>query len=130
MQTLDSLMQLEQADTESESRTALQALIDAGSWNLEGATGRAMMDALDSGLCILPSAWKDGVSRPLDETTLEQHRDLLRPVIRDAYGNIIPFREMVKPGSLGTIEYARRLRPDLWPQKAVKKRPSLKEPTL
>lgn len=60
---------------------ALQSLINSGAaWNLEGSVGRAAMDALRSGACMLPK-------KPL----------------RDYYGNRIPSRDELSPGSTGTF---------------------------
>ena len=59
----------------------LQNLIDTGAaWLMEGSTGRAAMEALKSGVCMLPK---------------ESHRD--------AYGNRIPSRDEVKPGTAGSF---------------------------
>ncbi len=58
----------------------LQQLIDTGmAWNMEGAFGRAAMDALNSGACFLPTSPK-----------------------RDYYGNVVPSRYMVKSGTKGS----------------------------
>lgn len=58
----------------------IQYLIDSGAaWKMEGAIGRAAMDALRSGACYLANV-----------------------SYRDAYGNKIPSRGMVKPGTTGS----------------------------
>lgn len=60
----------------------LQKMIDTGDvWYLEGAMGRAAMDALRSGACWLPE---------------ESYRDY--------YGNGIPSRNELEPGTTGTLE--------------------------
>ena len=62
---------------------ALQAMIDAGSWSFQGSMGRAMMDAIEDGRCILgPNG------------------------ARDYWGNYIPSRFEVEPGTMGSIGYA------------------------
>ena len=61
----------------------LQALIDSGAaWRLEGSVGREAMEAIEDGRCVLgPEA-----------TT-------------DTYGNRIPSRDEVEPGTKGSREY-------------------------
>jgi hypothetical protein len=61
----------------------LQGLIDSGAaWQLEGSVGRAAMAAIEEGRCILgPEA------------------------TRDAYGNWVPSRDEVQPGTKGSREY-------------------------
>jgi hypothetical protein len=64
----------------------LQALIDTGSaWSMEGAIGRAAMDALKSGACFLPTSSR-----------------------KDYYGNVVPSRYQVKKGTAGS--YANSVR--------------------
>ncbi len=61
----------------------LQDLINSGdAWHLEGSIGRAAMDCIDSGICILGEAG---------------HRDF--------WGNYVPSRYEVKPGTKGSVEY-------------------------
>jgi hypothetical protein len=58
----------------------LQNWIDSGTaWRLEGSVGRAAMDALESGACMLP---------------LVPHRDY--------WGNRVPARKELKDGTKGT----------------------------
>ena len=58
----------------------LQQLIDTGmAWNMEGAMGRAAMDALDRGACMLPTTSRS-----------------------DYYGNRVPSRFQVKSGTTGS----------------------------
>lgn len=59
---------------------------------LEGSVGRAAMDMIEGGLCILGE---------------EGHRDY--------WGNYVPSRTEVQPGTKGSIEYARNLQPERWP---------------
>lgn len=61
---------------------ALQALINSGTWGLQGSYGRAMMDAIESGYCALG---EEGC--------------------RDYYGNYIPSRHEVESGTKGSIEF-------------------------
>jgi hypothetical protein len=64
----------------------LQSLIDSGTvWSLEGSAGRAAMQALESGACFLP---------------LQRSRDY--------WGNTIPARSDLKPGTKGTLENSAR----------------------
>lgn len=61
----------------------LQDLINSGAaWRLEGSIGRAAMAAIDAGECILG---------PVGH--------------RDAYGNYVPSRYEVIPGTKGSPEY-------------------------
>lgn len=63
----------------------LQDLIDTGmAWRLEGAIGRAAMDAIEAGACVLG---------PVGH--------------RDYWGNYVPSRYEVEPGTKGSAEYAR-----------------------
>jgi hypothetical protein len=65
---------------------ALQRMIDAGAWSFEGSMGRAMMAAIEDGRCILgpDPAW-------------------------DYWGNRIPSRSEIEPGTMGSIGYAARM---------------------
>lgn len=78
MVTLEQVLAAQDGDA-----AGLQALIDAGQWSLEGSMGRAMMRAIEAGVCVLGP----------------------EPA-RDYWGNRIPSRFEVVPGSLGSIEYA------------------------
>ena len=61
---------------------AVQRAINSGMWGLQGSYGRTMMDAINSGRCLLgPNA------------------------ARDAYGSVIPSRDDVKEGTKGTISF-------------------------
>lgn len=87
----------------------LQAGIESGSiWGMEGSVGRAANDALVSGACFLPSAWKDGADRPFNDETIVANMAVLKAPMRDYWGNLIPYREMLKPGSKGTLENSAR----------------------
>jgi hypothetical protein len=68
--------------TEEDEVRALQALVNSGTWGLQGHTGRAMMDAIEAGVVALgPES------------------------ARDYYGNRIPSRTEVEPGTKGSVEY-------------------------
>lgn len=73
--------------TERERR-ALQRGINSGQvWHLEGSVGRAAMRAIENGDCILG------------------------PVAhRDYWGNRVPSRYEVQPGTLGSIGYRQNIR--------------------
>lgn len=65
----------------------LQTLIDNGmAWRLEGSVGRAAMNAIEIGACVLGEVG-----------------------YRDYWGNYIPSRHEVTPGTLGSLEYAEAL---------------------
>jgi hypothetical protein len=69
----------------------LQALIDSGmAWRLEGAVGRAAYAAIEAGYCMLGHA---------------AHKDY--------WGNLVPSRTMVEPGSIGSFEYWQERQDDL-----------------
>jgi hypothetical protein len=61
---------------------AIQRAINGGGWALQGSYGRAMMDAINGGYCLLGE--KDA---------------------RDYWGNHIPSRHQVKEGTKGSFEY-------------------------
>ena len=71
---------------------ALQRRINDGSiWSLEGSAGRAAMDAIDAGLCVLG-----------------------RRSVRDYYGNLVPGRRDVVSGTKGSVSYSRQLQGESW----------------
>lgn len=73
--------------TEEEVVAAYQDLIDTGqAWRLEGSIGRTAMALIESGACILGE---------------EGHHDY--------YGNYVPARDEVEPGTKGSVEYAERM---------------------
>jgi hypothetical protein len=62
----------------------MQRLIDDGSvWHMEGTMGRKAMELLETGQCMLPK---------------KQYKDF--------YGNIIPSRDDVEPGTTGSYKNA------------------------
>lgn len=73
-------------DWEYSAPAAMQRLIDSGTvWSLEGSAGRSAMDALESGVCFLPTTRS-----------------------RDYWGNTIPSRDDLKPGTKGTLQNSAR----------------------
>ena len=62
----------------------MQRLIDDGAvWHMEGAMGRKAMQLLETGQCMLPK---------------KQYKDF--------YGNTIPSRDDVEPGTTGSYQNA------------------------
>ena len=60
----------------------IQAMINSGdAWKLEGSVSRFAMNLLEGGVCMLPKEPK-----------------------RDAYGNTVPSRDMLKGDSKGTYK--------------------------
>lgn len=68
--------------TRLEYYQSLQRVINAGMWSLQGSYGRQMMDAINAGLCMLGE----------------------KPA-RDYWGNRIPARDEVVPGTKGSEKY-------------------------
>lgn len=68
--------------SELEYFKSIQRAINSGMWGLQGSYGRAMMEAISNGYCLL------GKSRA-----------------RDYYGNVIPSRDDVKEGTKGSISF-------------------------
>jgi len=69
----------------------LQRTINSGLWGLQGSYGRAMMDAISAGLCML------GKSEA-----------------RDYYGNHIPSRDQVQAGTKGSYDFVAAERGQDW----------------
>lgn len=68
--------------------TDMQELINKGhAWTLEGSVGREAMRLLEAGACMLPKVPR-----------------------RDAYGNTVPSRDVLKPGTKGTLKNSQ----DFW----------------
>jgi hypothetical protein len=67
---------------EMQEAMAMQRMINDGNWALQGSFGRAMMDAIKGGYCLLG---KNGA--------------------RDYYGNYIPSRDQVEAGTKGSYDY-------------------------
>ena len=70
---------------------ALQRTINSGLWGLQGSYGRAMLDAISAGLCML------GKSEA-----------------RDYYGNHIPSRDQVQAGTKGSYDFVAAERGQDW----------------
>jgi hypothetical protein len=69
--------------TEDDTIACFQSLIDSGNaWRLEGSVGRQAMDLIEEGKCMLGEVGH-----------------------RDYFGNYVPSRFEVEPGSRGSIEY-------------------------
>lgn len=86
MAAFEDFEAMQDEDPETSIR-GLQALVNSGAaWRLEGAVGREAMRAIDDGLVVLGH---------------EGHRD--------AYGNYVPSRTEVEPGTVGSVEYATNL---------------------
>jgi hypothetical protein len=70
------------AETEEDYFLSIQAAINGGAWALQGSYGRAMIDAIKGGQCLLG-----------------------RAACRDYWGNTIPGRDDVKAGSVGSYDF-------------------------
>ena len=82
---------IDNAANELKQAKALQALINAGQWSLEGSMGRAMMRAIEAGHCMLGND----------------------PAC-DYWGSFIPSRSMVVPGTKGSPEYVEARTSKAW----------------
>lgn len=75
------------ATTREEYVAAMQDLINAGTvWRLEGSMGREAMAMIESGECVLGETGH-----------------------HDYWGNYVPSRHEVKPGTKGSLEYQEAL---------------------
>lgn len=84
------MKELYECETRQEEIEALQELIDNGlAWKLEGSIGRAAMDAIQSGECILGSIGH-----------------------QDYWGNYVPSRFEVEAGTKGSTEYQQKMLED------------------
>lgn len=91
---LDDVYTLEEDENVSveDESMALQRAINSGdAWSFQGSYGRAMMDAIEAGRCMLG---KSGA--------------------RDYWGNYIPSRDEVKAGTKGSFEYVVEARGQHW----------------
>ena len=86
MLTLSDINNIETEENVSdvEYYLSIQRAINAGAWSFQGSCGRAMMDAINAGYCML------GTKRA-----------------RDYYGNTIPSRDDVEEGTKGSFNYVR-----------------------
>ena len=70
---------------------SIQRAINAGMWSMQGSYGRAMMEAINEGKCLL------GLK-----------------ATKDYWGNVIPSRLQVKDGTKGSWEYVKQQSGDDW----------------
>lgn len=79
-------------DNEIEFYSELQKAINSGvAWSFQGSYGRSMMDAINSGYCMLGQSSAS-----------------------DYYGNQIPSRDQVKAGTKGSYDYVAQRFGDEW----------------
>lgn len=87
-----AIIENQDIDNEIEYYTELQKAINSGTaWSFQGSYGRTMMAALEAGYCVLG-----------------------REPARDYWGNRIPSRDEVKPGTKGSYEYVADRFGDEW----------------
>jgi len=93
MMTLNDINTIEcdEEATMEEYYMAIQRAINGGMWGLQGSYGRAMMDAISAGLCLL------GHNRATDY-----------------YGNTIPSRDDVQAGTKGSYDFVAEERGQDW----------------
>ena len=78
---------LYECETEEEQIETLQDMINTGlAWKMEGSIGRAAMDAITNGICILGEVGH-----------------------YDCYGNYVPSRTEVEAGTKGSVEYQQKM---------------------
>lgn len=81
--------------TEIDYYLSIQRAINSGSaWSFQGSYGRAMMEAIESGYCMLG-----------------------RSDARDYWGNHIPSRSQVKTGTKGSRAFVRQAMGESWARK-------------
>lgn len=79
---------------EADYYQSMQRAINEGMWSMQGSYGRAMMDAIQSGYCLLG---------------LKAHSDY--------WGNRIPSRLQVEDGTVGSWEYVKQHNGVVWANK-------------
>jgi hypothetical protein len=79
---IDTIEGYDEEATEEDYYFAIQKAINGGAWSMQGSYGRAMMEAITSGHCMLG-----------------------RDQCRDYYGNTIPSRDDVQQGTKGSYKY-------------------------
>ena len=91
--TLDDISNIEgDATSENEYYLSIQRAINSGSaWSFQGSYGRAMMDAIESGACLLGQV-----------------------PARDYYGNRIPARTEVEEGTKGSRQFVAERMGEEW----------------
>ena len=77
--------------TEEDYFYSIQRAINSGMWGLQGSYGRAMMDAINGGFCLLG-----------------------KQPARDYYGNRIPSRDEVQEGTKGSYTYVSKAQGTDW----------------
>jgi len=94
MMTLNDIDTIESDEeaTEEDYYVAIQRAINSGlSWSMQGSYGRAMMDAITSGFCLLG-----------------------KQAAKDYYGNRIPSRDEVQSGTKGSYAYVAKAKGTDW----------------
>lgn len=88
MPNLNDILDFEEGEqTNDEQAITLQKLINDGtSWTFQGSYGRAMMDAIEAGVCLLG-----------------------KHSTHDFFRNRIPSRDEVEPGTKGSYEYVKNI---------------------
>ena len=81
-------LEMDETATEEQEIRAIQALVNSGTWGLQGHTGRHMMDMIEAGVVALGP----------------------EPA-RDYYGNRIPSRFEVESGTKGSVEFVEQHSP-------------------
>jgi hypothetical protein len=85
-ETIMTESEIRELQAQNDDVRQMQAWIDSGTvWHLEGAMGREAMRALETGACFLPE---------------QDHRDF--------WGNRVPDRRRLEPGTKGTLENSAR----------------------
>ena len=83
MTPYDAVMTIDESVDAEERRKALQELINSGmAWTLQGRVGREAMDAIEAGRCALGTESR-----------------------RDYWGNRVPSRFEVEPGTMGSLAF-------------------------
>lgn len=96
MLTLNDINNIEfdEEVSEAEYYESIQRAINAGAWSFQGSYGRAMMDAINAGKCLLG----------------------LKPA-HDYWGNAIPSRLQVKEYTKGSWDYVKEHSGMVWANK-------------
>lgn len=76
----------EDAPEDAQIKTYQQLINNGQAWRLEGHIGKTANDLIEAGICVLGE---------------EGHKDF--------YGNYVPSRTEVEPGTKGSVEYAQNL---------------------
>jgi hypothetical protein len=84
---MNPILDFENATDHETAVKAMQRAINNGTvWHMQGSMGRAAMDMIRAGDCVLGT---------------KAHRDY--------WGNIVPSRFDVKPGTVGSLEYQKKV---------------------